>query len=117
MLLQAQSGNSAGSECSNHMRRDRFSAADRVNAFVGLGFQMNLIAANPQSLAERLPHLRKMGTKLRLFDDDHSIDVLDREMLFIQKLFCVFQKEHAVRALPLWIGVGKMRPDIAKPRR
>src|SRR6266568_2419204 len=116
--LRAQLCNSARlAECSNNVRRDGFAAPDRVNAFIGLGFQMNFFRANAQRLCQRLAHLREVRSQLGLFRNHHRIDVLDREMLFIQQLFCMFQEEHAVRALPLWIGVRKIRSDVAEPRR
>src|SRR5882762_5013983 len=109
--------NSAGNQRSNHMRRNSFPPPNRVNAFIGFSFEMNLFRADAQRFCQRLPHLREMRAKLRLFGNHHRIDMLDRKMLLIQQLSCMFQKDHAVRALPLWIGVRKMRPDIAKPRR
>src|SRR6266849_9930803 len=115
--LQAQFDSSARNQRSNDMRRNRFPPPDRVNAFVGLGFQMNLFGADAQRLCQRLPHLREMRPQLGLFRNDHRIDMLDREMFLVQQLLRMLQEEHAVRALPLWIGVRKMRPDIAKPRR
>src|SRR5258708_15339808 len=98
------------------MRRDGFPAADRVDAFVRLCFQMNLIGANAQRFCQRLTHLREMRAQLGLFSDDHGIDMLDREMFLIQQLSYMFQENQTVRALPLWIRVRKMRTDVAKPR-
>ena len=75
------------------MRCDGFPAANRVDAFVRLCFQMNLIGANTQRSCQRLTHPREMRAQLRFFSDDHSIDMLDREMFLIQQLFCMLQKD------------------------
>src|SRR5258708_7075561 len=99
------------------MRRDGFPPPDRIDALVGLGFQMNLFGADAQRLCERLPHLRKMRPQLRLFSTPPPSDMLDREMFLIQQLLRMPQEEHAVRAFPPRIGVRKMRPDTADPRR
>src|SRR5260370_945195 len=115
--LQAQFDASARNQRSNDMRRNRFPPPDRVNAFVGLGFQMNLFGADAQSLCQRLPHLGKMRPQLRLFSNHPRIDMLDHKMLLVQQLLRMFQEKHPVRPLPLWIGARKMRPDTANPRR
>src|SRR6267143_1951882 len=61
---------------------------------------------------QRSNHMRRNS-----FTPPNRIDMLDRKMFLIQQLSCMFQEDHAVRALPLCIRVRKMRPDIAKPRR
>src|SRR5579859_1421833 len=58
-----------------------------------------------------------MRPELRLFGDDHGIYVLDGKLFIREQLFGVLQKEEAVRAFPLRVGVGKMRADVAEPCR
>ena len=57
-----------------------------------------------------------MRAKLGAFQNHHSIDVLDNEMLFVQEFSGVLEKQQAVRALPLGIAVRKVRADVAEPR-
>src|SRR6476646_1395704 len=96
------------------MRGDGFAAADSVNAFVGLGFEMNVIDGDAQSAGEGFAHFRKVRTQLRLFQDDDGIDVLDGEVFFVEQFLGVLEKKKTVRAFPFWIGVRKMRADIAE---
>src|SRR5712692_10563311 len=97
------------------MRRNRFPAPNGVNALVGLRLEMNLVRADAQRPRQRLAHLWKMRPELWLLHNHHGIDVFNRELLLIQQLLRMLQKEHAVRALPLRIAVRKMCSDIAKP--
>ena len=102
------------SQRSNHVRRNRFPAPYRVHAFIRLRLEVNFLGRHAQRAGQRFAHLEKMRTELGFFRDHHGVDVLDREILFGQQLFCMLQKNQAVRAFPFRIRVRKMREALAK---
>src|SRR6202007_36344 len=72
---------------------------------------------NAKSLGEGFAHLGEVRPELWLFGDDHGIDVLDGKVFFSEQFLGVLQEKQAVCAFPLGVSVGKMRADVAKPRR
>jgi hypothetical protein len=55
-----------------------------------------------------------MRTEFRALADHYGIEVGDAQVLFVQELSGVFKEKQAGRAFPFWIGVRKMRADVAK---
>jgi hypothetical protein len=55
-----------------------------------------------------------MRDKLGAFEDDHGIDMLDGEVLFVKKLACMFEEEQAAGPLPLRIAVREVRADVTE---
>src|SRR5450432_1470365 len=75
---------------------------------------MNFFRGNTQGAGEGFAHLRKMRAKFGLFGDDHGVYMLNGKGLFLQELSGVLQEHHAVSALPLRIGIGEVRSDVAE---
>src|ERR1700693_1150479 len=96
----------------HHISRNSLTASDRINSFIRFGLQVNAIRRDAKRLRQCLAHLGKVWTQFRPFENDHRIDMLDRECLIVQQARRVFQKLHAVGAFPLRIGIRKMRADI-----
>jgi hypothetical protein len=99
------------------VRGNRFAAADSVNAFIGLGFERNLIDGNAESTGESFAHFREMRPQLRFFQNNYGIDILDDKILPAKQLSCVFQEEQAIRALSFRIRIRKQLADIAETSR
>ena len=99
------------------MAGDGFAAADGVHAFVGFCFEMNFFDGDAECLCQNFAHLRKVGAEFWLFGDDDGIDVLNDQLFFVVKLADMLEENQAVGALPLGIGVRKMRADIAEASR
>ena len=102
-------------ERGDNVTGDRFAAADRIHAFVGLGLEVNFLCWYAQRFGQDFPHSWKMRSQLRALENHYSVDVLDRKMLFVEKLARVFEENQAVGALPLWIVVWKMRANVTQP--
>ena len=101
----------------DHVCGDGFTAADGVNAFVGLSFEVDFFGGDTQRAGQSFAHFREMRAELRFFGDDYGIDVLDGKVAFVEQFFGVLEKIQAIRTLPFRISVRKMRADIAETRR
>jgi hypothetical protein len=75
---------------------------------------MNVIGGNAERARKRFAHFREVRPELWFFRDDDRVDVFNREMLFVKQSSRVFEEKQAVRAFPLWIGIRKMRSNIAE---
>ena len=58
-----------------------------------------------------------MRPQFRPLANHHRVQMIDAQAAFVEQSPRVFEKNQARRALPLRIGVRKMRADIPKPRR
>ena len=96
------------------MGGDGFAAADGVDTFVGLGFEVDGFGRDAEGFCERFAHFCKVRAEFWFFGDDDSIHVLNFEAFLVEEFAGVFEKLEAVGALPFGIGVGKMRTDIAE---
>ena len=101
----------------HHIRGNRLTAPDRINALIRLGLQMNAACRDTKSLRQCLAHPRKMWPQFRSFEYHYRIDMLNRKFLLAQQPRRMLQKLHAISAFPLWIGIRKMRANIAQPCR
>ena len=95
---------------------DGFATANSVYAFVGLGFEVDFFGRNAERLREGFAHFGKVWAELGSLENHNDIDVLDSQSVLIEELARVLQKEQAVGALPLGIGVGEMLADVAESR-
>ena len=96
------------------MGGDGFAVANRVDAFVGFGFEVNSFRGKAQRFGEHFAHLGEMRAKLRALKDHNGVDVLDGKVPFVKKFANVFEKVKAVRAFPLGIAIREMRANIAE---
>src|SRR5882762_6416039 len=66
---------------------------------------------------EGFAHFGEMRAELWAFQNDDSVDMFNGEVFFVEKFARVLQEEKAICALPLGIGIGKMRADVSQTRR
>jgi len=95
---------------------DGFAPADGVYAFVGFGLEVDFFGGNAQRFGEGFAHFGEMRAEFGAFEDDDGVHVFDGEMLLVEKFAGMLEKLQAVGALPLGVGVRKMRADVAKAR-
>jgi len=104
----------SGNQRRYNLRGNGFTPANRIHAFIGLRLKVNLLYGYAERFGQRLPHLREMRAQLRFSRITTRPRVRSRFLLF-QQLLGMFQEPQTIGALPLWIAVRKMRPDISKP--
>ena len=105
-----------GIQSGDDVTSDSFAAADGVDAFIGLRLEVNLLDRDAQGFGEGLAHFGEMRAELGTLEYHHDIDVFNFEGALAEKFTNVLEKVEAVGALPLGIGVRKMRANIAKAR-
>lgn len=95
------------------MAGNGFAAADRIYAFVGFGFQVDSVGRDTERFCQSFAHFGEMRAEFGALENYNDVDMVDSEQVLIEKLAGVFEKEQAVGAFPLRIGVGEMCADVA----
>lgn len=91
-----------------------FAATDGVHAFVGFGFEVDLIRRDTEGSGNVCAHCGKVGTEFGAFEDDDGVDVNDAETLLLEEVAREFEKTDGAGIFPAWIGIGEVSADVGE---
>src|SRR5579884_134413 len=107
-------GMASPGQSNDGLRLGRFAFAHRAHPLGGFEFHGDSIHGQFQGSRQGLADRSAVILQLGALQDYGGIDVGDVESLLADELGGVGQKPHAIGALPLRIGIGKMHSDIAQ---
>src|ERR1051326_1845169 len=99
------------------MRGNCLAASNRVDSLVGLAFDTDARGVDAQRTGDRAAHGVDVIADFRLLENDGDIDVADLVSEAVDERDGAPQQIDARRILPRWVGVGKMRADVAEADR
>ncbi len=85
-----------------------------VPSFV-FAFRLICSAAIPRAFRQRNAHRGEMRAQLGAFADDHRIQMIHTHAPLVEQPPRVFEKDQARHALPLRVGIWKVRSDVSEP--
>lgn len=91
-----------------------FLASYGAEAFVGGGFDADLVAGQPQAGGQAIAHGGQVGFEFGAFGDDDGIDVPNLPPLVEDEFVDLGQKLEAVGSLPLGVFGGEVVADVAE---
>ncbi len=114
MSLGLTPGLKATMEQNDGIGGNPFFLANGSEAFVGGGFDADLVAGEPEASAQAIAHLGEMGFEFGPFGDDDGIDVTDLPALVEDQLVDLGEELQAIGAFPLGVFGGEVVADIAQ---
>lgn len=91
-----------------------FLASYGAEAFVGGGFDADLVTGEPQAGSQAIAHGGQVGFEFGAFGDDDGIDVPDLPPLVEDEFVDLGEKLEAVSSLPLGVFGGEVVADVAE---